>query len=275
MALWIAGIGAAICLVYYVVIVLYAGFFTSFSWIWLAGAAFFSLLALENRYRQAHPKRLPLWLPTSLYTLLAAFLAIFCIVEMLMFLAAAGGEAGNMDYVIVLGAKVREEGPSNSLKARLDKAVEYGRANPGTVFILSGGQGRDEPEAEAQVMYEYLLAHGIGAERMALENVSASTAENMAYSKVLIEQMELKRRQELYSKRPLTAPGPYLEVEEKPIQIGVLTSGYHVFRAKKIGEKRGVPNLHGIAAKSDLILFPHLCLRECVAILKDQLMGNM
>lgn len=211
----------------------------------------------------------------SMYTFFAASLVIFCVVEMLIFLGAAGSDTGRMDYVIVLGARVREEGPSNSLRVRLDKAVEYSKSNPGTIFILSGGQGLDEPEAEASVMYDYLLAHGVPAERMALENVSTSTVENIAYSKVLIEHMEKERREELQKQRPSVAPGPYLEVEEKPLQIGILTSNYHVFRAKKIGEKWGLPNLHGIAAKSDLILFPHLCVRECIAILKDQLMGNM
>lgn len=275
MAVWIAGIGAAVCLIYYIIIITYAGFSTSFSWIWLAGAAFLLLIVLESWYRQRHPKKLPLWVPVSMYTFLAAALVVLCVVEVLIFLGAAGSDTGNMDYVIVLGAKVRETGPSNSLRARLDKAVEYSKDNPGTVFILSGGQGEEEPATEAKVMYEYLLAHGVPAERMALENVSTSTVENLAYSRVLIEHMEQKRRQDLQSRRPSVAPGPYLEVEEKPLQIGVLTSSYHVFRARKIGEKQGISNLHGIASKSDLILFPHLCVRECMAILKDQLMGNM
>ena len=275
MIVWIAGIGAFICLIYYGIITIYAGFSTSFSWIWLAGAFFLFLIVLENWYRRGHPKKVPLWIPVSMYTFFAASLVIFCVVEMLIFLGAAGSDTGRMDYVIVLGARVREEGPSNSLRVRLDKAVEYSKSNPGTIFILSGGQGLDEPEAEASVIYDYLLAHGVPAERMALENVSTSTVENIAYSKVLIEHMEKERREELQKQRPSVAPGPYLEVEEKPLQIGILTSNYHVFRAKKIGEKWGLPNLHGIAAKSDLILFPHLCVRECIAILKDQLMGNM
>ena len=57
--------------------------------------------------------------------------------------------------------------------------------------------------------------------------------------------------------------------------IGVLTSSYHVFRARRIAKRWGLDGISGISAKSDLLLFPHLCVRECVAILKDQLMGNM
>ncbi len=164
---------------------------------------------------------------------------------------------------------------SNSLRARLDKAIEYSRKNPGTTFILSGGQSPGEPLAEAQVMYDYLLYNGVPAQQMVMETVSTSTVENIAYSKVMIDGIEERRRQEMQSKGPAVAPGPFLRVEEKPIQTGVITSSYHLFRAKETAEKWGIDNVHGIAAKSDWILLPHFCVRECLAILKDKLMGNM
>ena len=43
MITWISAVAAVVCLVYYVIIVLYAGFSTSFSWIWLAGAALLAM----------------------------------------------------------------------------------------------------------------------------------------------------------------------------------------------------------------------------------------
>lgn len=275
MIIWIAGIGAIICLVYYGIILLYAGFSVSYSWIWLAAAGFFGLLFLGAWYRQRYPKRVPLWLSTAACTFLAASLAVFLVVEVLIFWGAAGSSLENMDYVIVLGARVSEGRISTSLRARLDKALEYSRKNPGTVFILSGGQSPGEPSTEAQVMYDYLLYNGVPAQQMVMETVSTSTVENIAYSKVMIEQLEEKRRREMQSRGPVLAPGPFLRVEEKPIQTGVLTSGYHLFRAKETAEKWGLSNIHGIAAQSDPILLPHFCVRECIAILKDKLMGNM
>lgn len=275
MIIWIAGIGAIVCLVYYGIILLYAGFSVSYSWIWLAGAGVLGLLGAGAWYRQRYPKRIPLWMSVGACTFLAASLAIFVVVEALMFWGAAGRGAENLDYVIVLGARVRGDGPSNSLKARLDKAIEYSQNNPGTLLILSGGQSAGEPVSEAQVMYDYLLYHGVPAKQMVMETVSTSTVENIAYSKVLIDQIEARRREEMQSRGPAIAPGPFLRVEEKPIQTGVLTSSYHLFRAKETAEKWGISNIHGIAAKSDLILLPHLCVRECIAILKDKLMGNM
>ena len=37
----------------------------------------------------------------------------------------------------------------------------------------------------------------------------------------------------------------------------------------------GMENVYGIAARSDRVLFVHMCVRECASILKDRLMGNM
>jgi len=272
---WIAGVCAGLCLIYYIVIVIYSGFSTSFSGIWLAGAVLLGFLSWAVWYGRRHPKKLPLWMPVSAVTLMIASLVIFCVVEVFVFLGAASSDVANLDYVIVLGAKVKEEGISNSLKQRLDKAIEYSQDNPGTVLILSGGQGEDEPRSEAQVMYDYLVYNGVPKEQLVLENVSTSTVENIAYSKVLIDHMEEERTAGNVKGPGASAPGPYIHVEDKPLQIGVLTSNFHVYRARKIAEKWGLKGIYGISAKSDPILFLHLCVRECAAILKDKLMGNM
>lgn len=45
-------------------------------------------------------------------------------------------------YLIVLGAGLKGDIPSEVLKYRLNKAVEYFKENPDTIFIVSGGRGR-------------------------------------------------------------------------------------------------------------------------------------
>ena len=145
MITWISAVAAVVCLVYYVIIVLYAGFSTSFSWIWLAGAALLAMTGWGSHEYRLHPRKFPLWVPVAGST-------IFVVVDILVFMGAASSDEQNLDYVIVLGAKVKEEGISKSLKARLDKAIEYSQDNPGTVLILSGGQGPDEPVSEAKAM---------------------------------------------------------------------------------------------------------------------------
>ena len=252
MITWISAVAAVVCLVYYVIIVLYAGFSTSFSWIWLAGAALLAMTGWGSHEYRLHPRKFPLWVPVAGSTIFGASL--------------------------VLGAKVKEEGISKSLKARLDKAIEYSQDNPGTVLILSGGQGPDEPVSEAKAMFEYLSYNGVPKDKMVLETLSTSTVENIAYSKVLIDKMEEEKVKEREHRGPVIhseAPAGFVEVEKRPVQVGILTSNFHIFRARMIAEKWGIPKVYGIPSKSDPILFPHLCVRECLAIMKDRLMGNM
>lgn len=272
MVVWITVGLAVLCLLYYIVIVIYSGFSTAFAAFWLLASGFFALVAAGARYAQLHPKKLPLWVPVSVATFCAASLTIFCIVEVLVFFGAASEGTPNLDYVIVLGAKVRDDSLSKSLVKRLDKAIEYSQQNPDTILVLSGGKGADEPVYEAQAMYDYLLYNGVPSKQMVMETISTSTVENIAYSKVLIDKLE---EEEEAVQKSQVAPGPYSIVEKKPIQIGVITSDFHVYRAKKIGQKWGIPEIYGIAADSDPVLFLHLCVRECLAILKDKLMGNM
>lgn len=272
MLVWIAGGFAVVCLIYYFVIVIYSGFTTSFAVIWLLASGFFFLVAAGAKYARLHPKKLPLWMPVSAATLFGAAVTVFCVVELLVFMGAASTDVPNLDYVIVLGAKVNEGSISNSLRMRLDKAIEYSQQNPASILVLSGGKGKDEPMSESQAMYNYLLYNGISARQMVMETVSTSTVENIAYSRVLIDQIEERKKANAVSTVP---PGPFTKVEDKPLQVGVLTSNYHVFRARMIAQKWGIPGIYGIASGSDPVLFPHLCVRECIAILKDKLMGNM
>lgn len=52
-------------------------------------------------------------------------LLVFCIVEGCVISQMHADGREGLDYIIVLGAQVRKDGPSPVLKYRLDKAVEY------------------------------------------------------------------------------------------------------------------------------------------------------
>ena len=96
----------------------------------------------------------------------------------------------------------------------------------------------------------------------------------MVYSKILITERERLRRATL---RAAMAEYGYLlpPDEEITIRVGILTSNFHELRAKGIARHVGIPNVSGISAKSDPVLFTHFCVRECFAILKDKFVGNM
>lgn len=83
----------------------------------------------------------------------------------------------NLDYVVVLGAQVRKSGPSKVLRYRLDTAINYLNENPGTICIVSGGKGPNEPVAEAQGMTNYLESYSIKKNRIIKEMKSKTTQE--------------------------------------------------------------------------------------------------
>lgn len=256
MLVWICTIGAVLCLVYFLVILLYSGIGTSFAVIWLLLGAFLGATAFSCRYYQKYPEKLILWVPVSMVTLCASGVLVILIVQILMFGQIPVTAEPGLDYVIVLGAGIREDDISNTLRLRLNKAAEYARENPDTVLVLSGGQGRDEPGTEAAAMQAYLLKQGVPGRQLLLEERSASTTENIAYSKIL-----LARQQQ---------PNP-----ARPLRIGLLTSNFHLYRAEMIARKQGFGRVYRIAAESDRVLFIHYCLRDCAAILKDRLVGNI
>lgn len=182
---------------------------------------------------------------------------VFAAVAIVVFVTLCGMIAGdfsakgnqNLDYIIVLGAQVREDGPSAVPKYRLDAAIDYLNENPNTVCIVSGGQGENEPFSEAKGMAEYLLDKGIEEKRILLEDWSTNTVENIQNSKELLE-------------------GEYNGV-------GIVTNNFHVFRAVRTAKVQEMEGVCGIAADSNVLYLPNNILRECLGILKDWLMKNI
>ena len=123
--------------------------------------------------------------------------------------ASHGNPAEQVEYVVVLGAKVRDDGPSVALWERINGAYDYMVAHPDVTAIVSGGQGADEPMTEAQAMYDELVALGIEKERIWMEGEATSTWENLNFSLNMIEQ----------------------KTGVRPEKIGVVSSEYHLFRA--------------------------------------------
>ncbi len=154
-----------------------------------------------------------------------------------------------LDYIIVLGAQVWEDGPSVVLKYRLDAANTYLEENPDTKCIVSGGQGYNEPFTEAEGMAKYLIEHGISAERILLEDQSTNTVENVRYSQRLMETTYKS--------------------------VGIVTNNFHLYRAVEIAKKQGLQGVCGIAAKSTPLYLPNNLLRECIGVMKDWVMGHL
>ena len=52
--------------------------------------------------------------------------------------------------------------------------------------VVSGGQGPDEPESEAQCMADYLTEHGVEEGQLLLEDQSHNTDQNLRYTVALL-----------------------------------------------------------------------------------------
>ena len=88
--------------------------------------------------------RLPLWMLWTLRGILLVFVVSFVIIEGCIISQMHAKADENLDYIIVLGAQVRADGPSKVLKHRLNTAIDYLEKNPETICIVSGGQGCNE-----------------------------------------------------------------------------------------------------------------------------------
>ena len=123
---------------------------TGFWKVWLVLAVVFALLAIGIACHWW--AALPRIIRGAIIAVVAIGIVAFCTIEgCIIGNMNAQGEP-DLDYVIVLGAQVRESGPSKALRYRLDRTIDYLEENPDTICIVSGGQGHNEPFAEAQGM---------------------------------------------------------------------------------------------------------------------------
>lgn len=237
-----------VCLLYYLVLVVYAGITTDFGWIWLGAGLMLECGGILFRYGKQHPACFPGWLKYAAIVAAAGFVLFVSIGAKVIGGMAWSGSA-DLDYVVVLGAQVKKDVPSRALRKRLEKALEYAEKNENTILILSGGQGTGEDITEAECMRRYLTEHGISGERLILEEKSTNTMENLQFSNDLTQCAEAK--------------------------TGILSNNFHVYRAVRLAEKQGYHSPEGIAAKSDFIMQAHYVVREIFALVKEKLKRNI
>lgn len=182
---------------------------------------------------------------------LAGFLVLFGLV-----LGGAHSQLVNQPQtVIVLGCKVHGDGtPSVLLRDRLDTALDYWQEHQDVTILVSGGQGPDEPEAEADAMAAYLEARGVPRRRIWRETESHNTAQNLALSRALLK--------------------------EKGQDVSgclVVSNGFHLTRVRllwdRVGEK-DVPLSTLAAPASNLPARLRMYLREPAALLKSFLLDR-
>lgn len=197
------------------------------------------LLHRLKKHRARLARRLWLLLTVCLLLFALAFGATEGVI-----LSHAHTQTQAVDYLIVLGAQMRGRVPSRALEDRLRAAADYLNAYPDVICIVSGGQGSGEEISEAACMAQYLQAAGISAERIWQEDCAENTRENLLFSLALIAE----------------------RTGAQPELIGVLSSEYHLYRAKRLAQSLGVSAV-GVAAPTSLPYAKvNYFLREAVAV---------
>lgn len=220
---------------------------TRFYLIWGMGGCFFLGITVFMHFHMW--SKLPHGLQRVITIVIVLGVLAFVIVEGCIISSYRAKGEENLDYLIVLGAQVKEKGPSAALKFRLDTAYDYLVENENTLCIVSGGQGANEPHSEAQGMYDYLVGKGIAKERIIMEDKSTDTSENIAFSSV------------------------FLDMEKD--HVGIVTNNFHVFRGVHLAKHQGIRNVCGIAAPSNIYFQLNNMVREFFGILKDLVCGNL
>lgn len=248
MQLILIGLGI-LSILYFLLIAFFVGHGTNFYFIWLlAGAALIAFgICMKKQILLPH---IPIWIKRLFLLGACAVGVLFIIVEgciIISGITAKGKES--LDYIIVLGAQMKTDGPSRVLKMRLDKACDYLTENTDTYVIVSGARGSNEPVSEARGMYDYLVERGIDSTRIIMEDQSHNTNQNINFS------------------------SSFLDKEKN--SVGIVSNNFHIFRAVQIAKKCGYKEVYGIAAPSEPFLQANNMLREFLGVMKDFLVGNM
>ena len=219
---------------------------TSFFAVWLALGAFFLILGFL--LRSGLIARIPKIVRTLFLIAICAGILLLAVCEGFVLRGFGSRTPAGLDYLIVLGAQVRKDGPSAVLKYRLDAAAQYLRENDSTTCIVTGGKGAAEPISEGEGMKQYLVSVGIPENRIIVEDKALNTVQNIQYSKALMSSPD--------------AP------------TAIVTNNFHVTRALALARGQGLTNVYAIAAPSDLLFLPNNMFREFFGLTKDFLMGN-
>lgn len=124
-------------------------------------------------------------------------------------------EARPADVIVVLGAAEYRGTPSPVFKARLDHALELYRRRLAPRILTTGGAGGDPVFTEGGVGRAYLVSRNVPSEAIIVEPEAETTLQSTAAT------AEIMRRMGLGS-------------------CIVVSDGYHIFRAKKMLEFRGL-----------------------------------
>lgn len=176
------------------------------------------------------------------------FECLFLSVQICTQFAARHEPKHNQDFILILGCQIRKDGtPTPLLRGRIERAKTFCEAQleqtgKQALYIPTGGKGSDEVISEGECMKNYLLSQGVPENLIYAETESATTLQNMLFSKRIADSI-------------------------KPnANILFSTTRYHVFRSGILSAKAGL-RADGIGAKTKWYFWPNAQMREFIGLL--------
>ena len=124
---------------------------------------------------------------------------------------------------------------------------------PRSVCIVCGGRGANEPGAEAVVMRDYLISHGVSPSRIFTDDRSRDTAENIENAKEIIKENGLEKH-----------------------KVALLSTGFHIPRIKLLCKKANFEADYCFSASSPSSFGLWSCrVREYMSYWKMALRGKL
>ena len=138
---------------------------------------------------------------------------------------------------------------TDSLKRRLDAALDYLSRFPDAEVIVSGGRGSGEDISEADAMAFYLMDRGVEESKIIKEDRSTSTRENLRFSRRFLD-----------AQKDSTA---------------VVTNDFHIYRALLTARREGYVNVYSVPASSNPVFQINYLVREFFAVAAMYLPGRI
>ena len=179
----------------------------------------------------------------TLFILLASLL-YFAAFATAVHVTGLRDSAAPADIIIVLGAGLKEDGrPSPALTRRTQHAAALWHEGIAPLVLCAGGQSEYYPRTEAAACREILIAAGLPAAAILMEERSRSTEENAIYSQRLLDDLGLSR-------------------------IVLVSDSYHLLRAGWLFTGRGMKTLASPVPANRIhggLVYPYSLAREFLA----------
>lgn len=176
------------------------------------------------------------------------FCGIGVLAALVAFVVASGyaqQPTGGERAIIVLGAGLRRDTPSDLLRRRLDAAFDAWSRDRQALVVVTGGQGRGETIPEGVAMARYLQQKGVPESQILVEQKSTSTEENLLFAR------------ELLAARGVDAGQP----------VAVVSNAFHCYRARGYARLVGFEEVRSVPASIGANSVLPCYLREAFAVL--------